>query len=68
MGDVVGVDDVPQPPGHDAAVVAEQQARGGRVGAADRAVDAADDERVGRQLEQALLERVLRDVRKVVHR
>ena len=52
----------------DAVLVAEQQQRGGRVGAADRAVDAADDERVGGELEQPLLERVLRDVRKMVHR
>ena len=66
--DVLGVDDVPQHPGHRPLGVAEQQARGGRVRTADRAVDAAHDERVGGELEQALLEGVPWDVRKVVHR
>ena len=68
VGDVLGVDDVPEPTRDRGVRVAEQQQRGGGVGALDRAVHAADDERVGGELEQALLERVLGDVRKVVHR
>ncbi len=65
---VIGVDDVPEHAGQRGVLVTEQQPRGRRIRPPNRPVDTTHDEGVGGECEQALFERVLRYVRKVVHR